>query len=81
MRKVALVTGAGRRIGADIAWALSREGYDLALLANSSLAGAEALAADIEREGRQARAFRADLADPEGAARVFAQAADGDGTD
>jgi NAD(P)-dependent dehydrogenase (short-subunit alcohol dehydrogenase family) len=72
MEKVALVTGAGRRIGADIARALAREGYAVALFANSSLASAQALADEL---GGGARAFAADLADPEGAARVFAQAA------
>ena len=70
MNKVALVTGAGRRIGADIARALAREGYAVALLANASLDGARALAAEIG-----GRAFRADLADPEAAQRAFAEAA------
>ena len=65
MRKVALVTGAGRRIGADIARRLAREGYAVALFANASLEGAEALAAEIG-----GKAFRADLADPEAAARA-----------
>ena len=68
--KVAFVTGAGRRIGADIARALAREGYRVALLAHASMDGAEALAREIG-----GRAFQADLADPQAAARVFAQAA------
>ncbi len=72
MHKVALVTGAGRRIGADIARRLAREGYAVALLANASLGGARALAAEI---GGGARAFAADLSDPEGAARVLGEAA------
>ena len=72
MRPVALVTGAGRRIGADIARRLAREGYAVALFANASLVGAEALAAEIG-----GRAFYADLADPEAAAAAFARAADG----
>jgi len=71
MRKVALVTGAGRRIGADIARRLAREGFVVALFANGSLAAAERLAAEIG-----GRAFAADLADPQAAARAFAQAAE-----
>src|SRR5579863_2433821 len=75
MRKAALVTGAGKRIGADVARALAREGYAVGLLANASLAGAEALARDIEAAEGAARAFHADLADPEAAAAAFAEAA------
>ena len=71
MRKVALVTGAGRRIGADIARRLAREGFAVALFANGSLAVAERLAEEIG-----GRAFAADLADPQAAARAFAQAAE-----
>ena len=74
-RRVALVTGAGRRIGADIARRLAREGYAVALFANASREGAERLAADIGATGGEARAFAADLADPEAAARGFAEAA------
>ena len=70
MDRVALVTGAGRRIGADIARALAREGYAVALLANASLDGAQALADELG-----GKAFHADLADPEGAQRAFAEAA------
>lgn len=70
MNKVALVTGAGRRIGADIARRLAREGYRVALVANGSLEAAEALAAELG-----GRAFRADLADPHAAQAAFAQAA------
>ena len=75
MRKVALVTGAGRRIGADIARRLAREGYALALFANASSAGADGLAGEIGRDGGQARAFAVDLADPEAAASRLAEAA------
>ena len=75
MRKVALVTGAGRRIGADIARRLARENYELALFANASLDGAAQLAAEIEREGGAAHAFAVDLLDPEAAARALRDAA------
>ncbi len=45
--KVALVTGAGRRIGAAIARALAAAGYRLVLHCNASRAEAEALAAEL----------------------------------
>ena len=75
MRRVAFVTGAGRRIGADIARRLAREGYSVALTANASLGGARKVAQEIEAAGGEARVYGADLADPEAAAAVFAEAA------
>lgn len=62
---VALVTGAGKRVGAVIARTLHAAGYDLALHCRHSVAEAEALAAELE----QARAdstlvLQAELADP-----------------
>ena len=64
MEKTALVTGAGRRIGRDIALVLAEAGYRLALFANASLAGARSLAAEVTAKGGAAEAFAADLADP-----------------
>jgi NAD(P)-dependent dehydrogenase (short-subunit alcohol dehydrogenase family) len=75
MNKVALVTGAGRRIGADIARRLAREGYSVALTANASVDSARRVADEIVAGGGEARVYRADLADPEGAAAAFALAA------
>lgn len=73
-RPIALVTGAGVRIGADIARRLAKEGYGVALLARASLDAARALAAEIEASGGLARAFAADLSDPRAAEAAFAEA-------
>jgi NAD(P)-dependent dehydrogenase (short-subunit alcohol dehydrogenase family) len=58
----ALVTGAAKRLGADIARALARDGFDVALHCHRSRAEAEELAAEIEGMGRRATVVRADLA-------------------
>ena len=74
--KVALVTGAGRRIGRDIALRLAREGYRLALFASGSIEGARDTAGEIQAGGGRAEAFHADLSQPElGAAALTAAAA------
>ena len=63
--RAALITGAGRRIGAAIARALARAGYTVVLHANRSRAEAEKLAAEIAGGGGRAHVVLADLADPE----------------
>jgi NAD(P)-dependent dehydrogenase (short-subunit alcohol dehydrogenase family) len=73
--RIALVTGAGKRIGSDIARRLAREGWGLALLAHASSEGARALAAEIVAGGGEAHAFSVDLADPEAGAAAFAEIA------
>jgi len=49
-RPVALITGAGKRVGATIARTLHDAGYDLALHCRRSVAEAEALAAECARQ-------------------------------
>src|SRR5215470_14137602 len=61
----ALVTGAGRRIGAAIALALARAGYAVVLHANNSREDAERLASAILGAGGQAHVVLADLSDHE----------------
>ena len=62
---VALVTGGAVRVGRELALALGREGARVAVHYNASAAEAAATVADIQREGGEARAFRADLALPD----------------
>lgn len=59
--KVALVTGAARRVGRSIALELARAGYDIAIHHRSSPSEAAKLAAEIAVLGRRAVIFQADL--------------------
>ncbi len=59
--KVALVTGAGRRVGRAIAIKLSRHGASVAVHYRSSHAEADAVVAEITGMRAKARAFRANL--------------------
>lgn len=73
-RKVALVTGAARRIGAAIARRLHADGYDLALHYRSSQAEMDALLAELDsaRAG-SAIALQADLAEFDRLPELIAQ--------
>ncbi len=59
--KVALVTGAGKRVGQAIALALAERGAALAVHYRSSRAGAEDAAARIIKQGGRAQIFGAEL--------------------
>jgi NAD(P)-dependent dehydrogenase (short-subunit alcohol dehydrogenase family) len=59
--KVALVTGAGKRVGRAIALKLAERGATLAIHYRSSRAEAEAAVAQITAQGGRAQAFAADL--------------------
>jgi pteridine reductase len=76
---LALITGAGRRMGTVTARALAREGFDLALHANRSRDSLDTFAQEVRSLGRKAWTYAADLADPEAVAR-FADAVRADHT-
>jgi len=66
----ALVTGAGRGIGTQIALRLAGEGAHVALAYRSSKEGAEAAAGTIRASGGVAATFRADLTNEDEARRL-----------
>jgi 3-oxoacyl-[acyl-carrier protein] reductase len=68
--KVALVTGGARNIGRAIALDLAGGGAAVAIVARSDLAGANAVALEIEARGGRAFAVVADITDPAAARRA-----------
>ena len=74
--RVALVTGAGRRLGRAIAVALGADGARVAVHYHGSEAGAAGTAAEIARGGGEARWFAADLRDPDAPAALVHRVAD-----
>ncbi|NHZ40558.1 SDR family oxidoreductase [Massilia aquatica] len=73
---VALVTGAGRRIGRAIALGLARAGWDVALHYRSSEADAREVADAIRALGRRAALLQCDLADDAGVRALVGRAAE-----
>ena len=69
--QVALVTGAGRRIGRVIALALARSGADVVVHYNQSKQGALATAKEIESLGTRAMVARADVSRAKQVAVMF----------
>ncbi|MGE0611656.1 MAG: SDR family oxidoreductase [Hyphomicrobiales bacterium] len=67
-RRAALVTGAARRIGRDIALHLAASGWDIGLHYANSKDEAEATAREIVAAGAACRLYAADLADAGAAA-------------
>jgi NAD(P)-dependent dehydrogenase (short-subunit alcohol dehydrogenase family) len=61
--RVALVTGAARDVGREIAMTLAAEGTIVAVNYRSSGKEAEALVAEIAAKGGKAKAYQADVAD------------------
>ncbi|MBU3574378.1 SDR family oxidoreductase [Polynucleobacter sp. UK-Mo-2m-Kol15] len=60
--KAVLVTGAAKRLGREIALEFAHQGWDIAVHYGRSEADAQTTVADIQKLGRKAIAFKADLA-------------------
>ena len=73
MRRVLLITGAGRGIGAATARLAAARGYDVAVNFASNAEAAERVVADAERAGARAVAIQADVAQEAEVERLFAE--------
>ncbi len=69
-RKVALVTGAGKRVGKAVALELARAGLEVAITYLTSEADAQDTVAQIRALGRRAIAIQADMAGPDAPAVI-----------
>lgn len=76
-RRVALVTGGSRGIGAAIAAALAKEGHHVAITYHTNRAAAQKVVSGIETSGGRAEAFPWDGSNPESAARLLEQVREG----
>src|SRR5262245_12766677 len=73
---VALVTGAGRRVGNAFARSLSNAGFRVALHAQQAIAGAEQTAGELSAAGTPAIALQADLGDEAATRKMIRSARD-----
>src|SRR6266576_3893611 len=71
--KVAVVTGASKGIGAEIAKALAAEGASVVVNYASSKDGADRVVADIVKSGGKAIAVQGDVAKAADVQRLFAE--------
>ena len=63
-RRVAVITGGSRGIGAATALELARRGFDVALTYRNKTARADEVVADVKRAGGAGLAVQADVTDP-----------------
>ena len=70
-QKTAIITGASRGIGANLARKLAADGFAVIVNYNSSADAAEALVSDIKASGGTAIAIAADVGAPDGIAHLF----------
>jgi NAD(P)-dependent dehydrogenase (short-subunit alcohol dehydrogenase family) len=76
LNRVALVTGAAKRLGRAIALHLAREGADVVIHYRSSEAEARETASQVEKLGRRGIALAANLGSVSEIQRLFRQASD-----
>lgn len=74
-KRLALVTGGHRRLGAEISAALAAQGYALALHGSHDVRLDSTLALTLEEQGTEWEGFVADFADPEAAEELIADIA------
>jgi NAD(P)-dependent dehydrogenase (short-subunit alcohol dehydrogenase family) len=72
MRKILLITGGSRGIGAATARLAGQRGYDVAVNYARDAAAAEAVVADVKAAGGRAVAIKADVGDPAQVRALFA---------
>jgi pteridine reductase len=73
--RVALITGAAKRLGRAVALRLAREGADIAIHYGKSAKDAQELQSEIEKLGRRAAIFSAELTDVAAIQKLVADAA------